>query len=206
MVCKRIPDVVVFDLGKVLVDFDYIIAAQKIAARASLPASEIKSLIDQSSLLLRYECGGMTNDEFFSEICRITGFTGSLPEFADLFGDIFSPIDSMIQLHQALHARRVPTYVFSNTNGMAVAHIRKAFPFFRNFDGYVFSFEHGAMKPDAKLYEVLERISGRSGEQVLYLDDRVENVAAGQARGWQVLHHESPSKTAAAFRELGLLE
>jgi HAD superfamily hydrolase (TIGR01509 family) len=61
------------------------------------------------------------------------------------------------------------------------------------------------MKPDAKLYEVVERKSGRRSADLLYLDDRPENVVAGAARGWQVILHETPEKSLAAVRKLGLL-
>ena len=42
------PSVVVFDLGKVLVDFDYSIAARKLGPRARLPAPELQHLLCQS--------------------------------------------------------------------------------------------------------------------------------------------------------------
>ena len=61
------------------------------------------------------------------------------------------------------------------------------------------------MKPDAQLYEVVERLSGRRGADLLYLDDRPENIAAGAARGWQVILQETPEKSRAAVQKLGLL-
>jgi HAD superfamily hydrolase (TIGR01509 family) len=99
----------------------------------------------------------------------------------------------------------LPTYIFSNTNELAIHHIRRNFPFFANFDGYILSYEHGAMKPGAKLYEVVERTSGHRGAEILYLDDRPENVEAGAARGWQAILQENPDKTRAAIAALGLL-
>jgi FMN phosphatase YigB (HAD superfamily) len=41
---------------------------------------------------------------------------------------------------------------------------------------------------------------------LLYIDDRLENVAAGAARGWQTVLHETPEKTRAAVAKLGLLK
>ncbi len=111
----------------------------------------------------------------------------------------------MVELHAELRERGLATYVFSNTNDLAVEHIRRAFPFFGNFDGYIFSFEHGMLKPEAGLYEVLERQSGRRAGELLFLDDRPENTEAGAVRGWEVILHESPEKSRAAIRELGLL-
>jgi FMN phosphatase YigB (HAD superfamily) len=198
----KIPEVVVFDLGKVLVDFDYNIAAQKISQRGRITPEEIQKFIDHS--LFRYETGLMTNEDFFAEVCAVTGFCGAFEEFAGHFGNIFSPIDPMIEWHRTLRAKGIPTYIFSNTNELAIRHIRQHFPFFANFTSYIFSYEHGAMKPDAKLYEVVERISGKSGEAILYLDDRAENVAAGASRNWQTILQESPEKTLQRVRQFGL--
>ena len=197
---------VVFDLGKVLVDFDYRIALRRIAARSKMTPEELGRYVMQSPLMLDYETGLLTSQEFYETVRAGTGFEGGFEEFGNLFGDIFAPIESMVQLHASLRQRGHPTYIFSNTNELAVRHIRRNFPFFTNFDGYILSYEHRAMKPDAKLYEVVERQSGRRGADVLYLDDRPENTEAGTARGWQVILHESPEKTTAALKGFGLLE
>ena len=141
-----------------------------------------------------------------TEICRVTGFRGTLAEFGECFADIFVQIDPMVQLQAALRQRGLPAYIFSNTNELAAEHIRRTFPFYGNFDGYILSYQHGAMKPDARLYEVVERACARRGADLLYLDDRPENVAAGAARGWQVILHESPEKSRAAIEKLGLVE
>jgi 2-haloacid dehalogenase len=202
------PDIkaVVFDLGKVLVDFDYSIAVRKIAARAKMPVVSLAQFMIHAPLLLKYESGALTTSQFFDEVCSITGFCGDLEEFASLFGDIFTPIEPMIEIQQSLRAQGLPTFIFSNTNELAVRHIRKAFPFFSGFNDFILSYEHGAMKPEARFYEVLERRSGHRGPEILYLDDRPENVQAGAARGWRIILHESPEKSAAALRQFGLLK
>jgi HAD superfamily hydrolase (TIGR01509 family) len=199
------PKAVVFDLGKVLVDFDYNIAGRRIASRGTMSAVEVQKFIDHSHLLFRFETGQMSRQQFFAEVQAATGFQGTLDEFSGCFADIFSPIQPMLKLHAALRGRGVPTYIFSNTNELAVGHIRKNFPFFSQFTGYICSYEHGAMKPDAKLYEVVEQTSQLGGPELLYLDDRPENVAAGAARGWQAVLHEDPEKSQGAVVASGLL-
>jgi HAD superfamily hydrolase (TIGR01509 family) len=201
-----IPKVVVFDLGKVLLDFDYSIAARKIAGRANLRNEEIKHFIDHSPLLFRYETGLMTKQQFYEEICAATGFCGALDEFVECFSGIFAPIDPMVQLQIAIRQRGIPTYIFSNTNELAISYIRRTFPFFSNFDGYILSYEQGAMKPDAKIYEAVERQAGHREAEILYLDDRPENVTAGADRGWQVILQESPNKTRRMIESLGLMK
>ena len=197
----RSPSIVVFDLGKVLVDFDYSIAAGKIAAQSRKPLVEIKVLIEQSRFVIDYETGRMTRREFYERVREATGFRGTLEEFGEFFADIFTEIPPMIELHAEVRRRGIPTYIFSNTNDLAIEHVRRSFPFYANFDGYIYSYEVGAMKPDGKIYEALEKLAGRRGADVVYLDDRPENVAGGAARGWQAILHETPEKTRAAVKK-----
>jgi len=198
------PSIVVFDLGKVLVDFDYSIAIPRIAAHSTLSVAGIKTFFFHSHLLVDYESGLLTRREFFEQARRVTGFEGTMEEFGEFFADIFTAIPPMIELHAELHRRGIPTYIFSNTNDLAIEHVRRNFPFFRNFDGYIYSYEVKAMKPDPKIYEVLEKLTGRRGAEILYLDDRPENVAGGIARNWRTILHETPEKTRAAVEKFQL--
>lgn len=193
-------------MGKVLLEFDYSRAASGLAAKSTMNAEEIKRLINQSPLLFRYETGLMSKQEFYEAIRLATGFSGNLAEFSSVFGDIFDPMPEMIELHAALKKKGVPTYIFSNTNELAVAHIRQNFAFFNGFDGYILSYEHGAMKPQEKLYEVVEQKTGQRREKIIYIDDRPENIEAGAARGWQVVLQETPAKSRVALRKAGLLD
>ena len=199
------PIIVVFDLGKVLVDFDYTIAVSRIAGRSALSPVEVEHFFFHSPLLVDYESGRLTRQEFFKQAQQATGFRGTMEEFGDFFADIFTEIPPMIELQAGLRRRKIPTYIFSNTNDLAVEHIRRNFPFFGNFDGYIYSYEVGAMKPEAIIYESLERIAGRHGAEIVYLDDRPENVAGGAARGWRAILHESPEKTRGTLENLKLL-
>jgi putative hydrolase of the HAD superfamily len=194
--------VVVFDLGKVLVDFDYSIAARKIAARSTKSLFNLISLFSNSSLIFQYECGAVTRQEFFEQIRDAVGFQGGLAEFGGYFADIFTEIPPMIALHAELRRRGFKTYIFSNTNDLAIEHVERNFPFFKNFDGYIYSCEVGAMKPDAKIYEAMEKLCGRRGADIIYLDDRLENVQAGLARGWKAFIHETPETSRAILEKI----
>jgi FMN phosphatase YigB (HAD superfamily) len=200
-----LPTAIVFDLGKVLVDFDYSIAGRRLAGQSRMSPAEIQKYLDHSPLLVRYETGEINRREFFDEVCAHTGYGGTIQEFGAFFGGIFTPIEPMIALHAELRQRGYPTYILSNTNDLAVEDVRSKFPFFNDFDGYVFSYEVRSMKPDAVIYEALEKITGKRGPELLYIDDRHENIVAGAKRGWQTILHETPEQTRAAIGELGLL-
>lgn len=194
--------VIAFDLGKVLVDFDYMIAARRIAARSTQPPENLHLFLSSSPLLVQFETGHATRQDFFEGVRNATGFHGTASEFGDFFADIFTSIEPMIALHAELRRRGFKTYIFSNTNDLAIELIRRNFPFFKNFDGYIFSYEVKAMKPDAPIYEALEKMTGRRGAEIIYIDDRAENIAGGAARGWRTILHESPEQSRAALKLL----
>lgn len=195
----------IFDLGKVLVDFDYSVAARKVAARSRTTLADLHLFLGASPLLIEYESGRLTRVQFYDAIREAIGFAGDVVEFGTYFADIFTEIGPMTALHAELRGNGYQTYIFSNTNDLAVEHVRRNFPFFSRFDGYIFSYEVGAMKPDAPIYEAMEKMSGRNGADLIYLDDRAENIAAGARRGWRALLHESPEKTRQALIAMKLV-
>jgi FMN phosphatase YigB (HAD superfamily) len=196
-------NVVVFDLGKVLVDFDYSIAARRIAARSTQPPENLHTFLSSSTALVQFETGLITRQKFFDQVRSATGFLGDIHEFGGMFADIFTEMPPMIELHAELRRRGFKTYIFSNTNDLAIEHIRRNFPFFQNFDGYIFSYEVKAMKPDAPIYAALEAMTGKPSAEILYIDDRPENITAGAARGWRTILHKSPEKTHTALTAFG---
>ena len=193
--------VVVFDLGKVLVDFDYSIAIRRFAERSEAGLEQIQRLLD-SSIQIDYESGKITTDEFYATIRDGIGFRGDRAEFISIFADIFSPMESMIAFLDRLKSVGFPTCVFSNTNEIATGHIRDRFPFYSQFDNYVLSYEEGGMKPDEAVYDVVEQRTGESGASILYIDDRSENIETGRGRGWQTILQENEAASVAAAEAL----
>jgi FMN phosphatase YigB (HAD superfamily) len=110
------PEVVVFDLGKVLVDFDYSIASRRILRRTRLADADLQRLLCTSPLLRQFETGAIGAAEFHAGVCAASGFDGGLEEFTEAFGDIFAEIVPMTALHAALKRAGIPAWIFSNTN------------------------------------------------------------------------------------------
>ncbi|MGD0253820.1 MAG: hypothetical protein ABSC01_14130 [Verrucomicrobiota bacterium] len=99
------PPIVVFDLGKVLVDFDYSIAARKIAVRSAMSLDGINRFIGSSDITVKYEVGLLTRWDFFEQARQAIGFHGTFEEFGEFFGDIFTAIPPMIELHAEMRRR-----------------------------------------------------------------------------------------------------
>lgn len=197
------PKAVVFDLGKVLVDFNYQLVADRLSARSGRKYT-LQDLLENAPLLYKLESGQITNEEFFAAVVKKSGYSGTFDQFKVEFGDIFTEIPEMTAFNAVLQANSIPTFVFSNTNGFAVDSIRRTFPFIKNFTAYIYSFEHKVMKPQSKIYEIVEKVSGFRGWDILYIDDRPENATEGAAHGWQTVVHRNPKQTLTIARDLGL--
>lgn len=113
----NIPKVVVFDLGKVLLDFDYTIAARKLLKEGKLNITDLATMFtNPAEILYRYESGLVATEEFYTQVCELTGYKGTHNEFAACFGEIFTPIQPLIDAQAEIRKRGIPTYIFSNTN------------------------------------------------------------------------------------------
>jgi len=198
------PEVVVFDLGKVLLDFDYDIAIRRFAERSNVGIDKVRELIN-SSVQYDYESGKITTDEFFSYVRNGAGFQGGRSEFVDFFSDIFSPMEMMLNFFKRVKKAGLPVCVFSNTNEIAIQYISKHCSFYNDFDFYVLSFQEKGMKPDEPIYRVVEKKTMKSGEAILYIDDRLENIETGNRLGWQtVLQNDEVCSIAKAEKLLGI--
>ena len=90
------PKIVVFDLGKVLVDFDYTIAAEKIRARSSHPPGARSLFADFEGLLMDFEmrAGHPDDTPFFATICGSGWFSGNARRVRRLFCGPFHEDDA----------------------------------------------------------------------------------------------------------------
>jgi len=84
------------------------------------------------------------------------------------------------------------TALLSNSGPEMMARVRAERPLEALFDAVVISCEVGMVKPDPAIYRLcLERI-GLPASEVLFVDDRADNLAAASVAGLRTLHFEGP--------------
>ena len=72
------------------------------------------------------------------------------------------------------------------------AYAQTIYAFLNEFDRYYVSGEMKLIKPDPQIYHMLETDCGVAPEALLFTDDRLENITAAKARGWQTHLFETP--------------
>ncbi|EBA14801.1 HAD-superfamily hydrolase, subfamily IA, variant 1 family protein [Roseobacter sp. SK209-2-6] len=116
-----------------------------------------------------------------------------------------SDIPQSIRLLRQLRQNGVPVFALSNFGIGTFDLAREAFPVLEEFDHACISGHLGCIKPDPEIYQILEQQTGIAPGALIFADDRPENTAAAQARGWQTHLFTTPEGWAARLVEAGLL-
>lgn len=110
-----------------------------------------------------------------------------------------------VTLLRGLRAKEIPVHALSNFGRETLEIADRHYPFLSEFDSRFISGELGLMKPDPAIYEALEAGLDLSGPELIFADDRPENIAAAAARGWQTHLFEGPEGWARRLVAEGLL-
>lgn len=196
-------EAIIFDLGNVLLPFDWGIARKRMCERAGCSRRELEDYVITTPFLTQLELGQLSAIQFFDIVARDLRFPGSREEFDEIWSDIFKPEEAMIRLSQSLkgHYRR---FVLSNTIPQHIDFVFARHPVFRDFDGHVFSYEAGLMKPDRRIYELTLQKFGIVAERAVFIDDLPANVEAARAIGLHAIQHKDFTKTRGELTKLGV--
>jgi len=196
-------DSIVFDIGNVLLRFDFGLAIGKVAPFCSVAPEAIPGLLEP--LKIELETGRLRGEPFLAEVTRVLGYGGSPELLRKAWQEIFSPIDATHQLVERW-SRTHPLYLLSNTNDLHAEYFLDRYSVFAKFKDRVFSHEVGVMKPDLGIYTRAEEQFGLAPERTLFIDDLKPNVEAAAKAGWQVHHYSEHAHDAllAKARDLGL--
>lgn len=127
-----------------------------------------------------------------------------LEAYATRFAEtIPGPVTGSHELVAALAAKDVAIYGLSNFGVDAWEQFRPTAPIFDQFSDILISGYERLIKPDPAIYHLALQRFGRRAEQCIFIDDRPDNVAAGEAIGIKG-HHFTDAPT--LERELTALD
>ena len=192
-----------FDIGNVLLRFDFQVALEKLAHDSDPAAEKILELIDP--VKAAYEGGRIPRDEFQAEVRAIMRYTGSDEDFIAAWEDIFTENQPMIELVGRLQGR-YPLFLLSNTSDIHLDFILRRYPIFSAFDNGVYSFKVGASKPEREIYEIAVRDLGLVPGETFFIDDLLPNVSSAQEVGFQAhhYHHDQHDRLLADLKAAGV--
>ncbi len=104
----------------------------------------------------------------------------------DRWPETFDPvIAGSVRLMRTLRAKGVANYALSNFGAETFAMGEVKHPFLTEFDARFISAHLGVNKPDAAIYAAVEAAVPFAPSELVFVDDKAENIAAAHARGWR---------------------
>lgn len=184
-------EAVVFDIGKVLIEwhperfYDSEIGTKR--------RRELFAAVDLYAMNARIDLGAPFRETVYDCADAHPDFSAEVRLWHDSWVKMATPaISGSIKLLRAIRAKGTPVFALSNFGVGTFETAAKAYPFFNEFDQKYVSGHHKMVKPDPRIYELLERTSGLAPETLLFTDDLPDNVKAATNRGWHAHLFDGP--------------
>ena len=199
------PSAFLFDIGNVLLRFDFHLALRALAAQSdATDPTDVLARIELVKFAL--EDGQIDRAGFVRGVFDVLRYRGTESEFIAAWEDIFTPNQPMLDLVGQLHGR-YPLHLLSNTSDIHVDYIFRRYPAFRHFSGAVYSYRVKASKPDPAIYRIACQQLGIEPATTFFIDDLLPNIETARTLGFRThhYHHDRHAELLAELRECGVL-
>jgi HAD superfamily hydrolase (TIGR01509 family) len=198
------PKAVVFDVGNVLLDWDPAYLYEKLIANGEERTwflTHVATLGWHSSQDRGRSCAAGVAELSM----RFPGSARLIAAFYDRWLEtIAGEIPGSVRIMSELRAAGVPVHTITNFSAELWPITVEAYPFLGEFDVAVVSGEVGFIKPDPRIFDILVARSGLDPSQMVFIDDRTDNVAAAHQLGFAGLLFTEPDALAADLAAMGL--
>ena len=189
-------DVVLFDLGNVILDFNHFQIGEKLAAFSQKrggqdPSAIFTHLFDlRNGLVNLYETGKISSKKFFDVLKERFQLDISFEAFALIWNDIFVENRKVSEIIRSLKEQK-RLGLISNTNPLHFDYALATFPVVRVFDRWILSHEVGFKKPAAEIFQAALRWASTEPQRILFIDDIPRHVEVAISLGMQGIHFVS---------------
>jgi len=181
--------IILFDLGKVILNFDLTIISSKLAALSENSEADIAYYIFENGLSRAFERGNLNPEEFFEAVRKQLNLTISFERFAPIWNEIFTPLPGMEQLVNILKAtHRVG--LLSNTNKLHFEYVANTYPVVQGMDWHL-SYKMHTAKPDPEIYNKVIQFYNINPKEIFFTDDIARNVEGAINAGMQAVQFHS---------------
>ena len=185
---------IIFDLGKVLIPFEWQRGYDAFAAASPYPAEEVRRRIKETGLFDGFERGKVEPHEVAERVSNILGLSVSFEQFREMWSSIFLPEtivpEDMLERLRG-HYRLL---LLSNTDSIHYHWVKERYPILGRFDASVLSFELGLRKPEPEIYREAILRAGCRPQEIFFTDDRQDNVEGALQAGIDAVQFESLEK------------
>ena len=189
------PTDFLFDIGKVLLDFDFEKSLTTLFPTTHKdPAAAFAKIIEKKDA---FEAGLISVGDYTNWALETMESTATPEQFHSAWQNIFTPNLPMWDAARSLASQGHRLILFSNTNAIHCPQVFEQFPEFSIFQGSILSFEVNSIKPHPEIYQHAIDKYSLVPEKTLYIDDLPANIATGNTFGFRT--HQYNLDNHAAF-------
>jgi putative hydrolase of the HAD superfamily len=206
MAPDSLPEIrlIISDFGNVICTFDYRIFCERLARRTGRTADEVFAAAFGNPLQREFELGRLSGREYHRVVMTRLGQEVPYEEFFPMYGDIFREIPETCDLLRRLRSR-YPLYLLSDTNEIHFGYVRGRVEILDLFDDFILSYQVGAMKPEARIFQEALRRSGLPADACVFVDDRPACVEGAARVGMHAVQFRSAERLVDELRDLGVV-
>lgn len=195
---------IVFDLGNVLIPFDYNRLLDKLNHISEGLGERFYSRYKENYNIHRlFEKNAITEEEFLNTMMQWTENKITKSEFCKIYSDLFEENKAVSSLLPQLK-EKYKLVLLSNTNPIHQKYGWQKYAFLKHFNKLVLSHIAEAVKPEPKIYKAVEYFTGLPPEEHLFIDDIQEYVDGAINMGWNAVRFENASKLLSDFEKFGI--
>ena len=196
---------ILFDVGNVLLKFDFSICLQSLALKSNI-TDRLSTFARFEQVKAAYEDGQINRAAFLHTVFDVLEYRGTEAEFIAAWENIFDPNEQMPPLVAQLR-KHYPLYLLSNTNDLHRDYFLHRYPVFQHFTGGTYSDVVQASKPNRAIYEIACRDLALEAASTFFIDDLFPNIETARILGFQThhYHHQRHGKLLTALAEAGVV-
>ncbi len=194
--------IIIFDLGKVILNFDLTIISSKLSAISGTSQEYIAQHLFENSLSKKFDRGLMTTEEFFIQARDKFNLPLTFEQFLPIWNNIFTPIPGMEQLINDLK-KTYHVGILSNTNRPHFEYIAATFPVVKDMDWHL-SYAMHLMKPEPEIYKKVSDFYRVPASEIFFTDDLAPNVEGAKEAGMQAVQFHSVGQLKEALAAKGV--
>ncbi|MEI7832048.1 MAG: HAD family phosphatase [bacterium] len=189
---NSVVKIVVFDIGGVMINLAHSWAAACEFAGIDFRPFDFTPEQKQkfAQLITEDEINAITTCEFMEQLSTLLGNLYSVAELERInYCIIREEFPGMLEFVQELKEHGLRTACLSNTNALHWPALTdpSLYPAIAKLDERYASHLLGARKPDVQIYRLFESLEHLEPQDILFFDDRADNVEAAIAAGWHAV-------------------
>jgi len=197
--------VIVFDLGNVLLPFNYTGTINSLNEKcAGLGDHFVRYFKETHEVLRKYERGDISEVEFLNII--LSGLHNKInrEEFVNYFSKVFTANEKLVLLLPKLK-EKYTLVLLSNTNSIHREYGWKDYEFLKYFDKLILSYQVNAVKPELKIYKSVEAFTQKPPQEHIFIDDIADYVEGAKKAGWDAVQYTGYNQLITDFKKRNIL-